>query len=40
MEERGVRFLPIPTSYYDDLRERLQDSKVKIIESLSEVLLV
>ena len=37
MRERGLQFLQVPTSYYDDLRERLQHSKVKISEDLDMV---
>jgi 4-hydroxyphenylpyruvate dioxygenase len=37
MRERGVHFLQVPKSYYTDLRERLQHSKVKITEDLDMV---
>lgn len=37
MRERGVQFLQVPKSYYKDLRERLEHSKVKITEDLEMV---
>jgi 4-hydroxyphenylpyruvate dioxygenase len=37
MRERGLQFLQVPKSYFSDLRERLQHSKVKISEDLDMV---
>jgi 4-hydroxyphenylpyruvate dioxygenase-like putative hemolysin len=37
MRERGSQFLQVPKSYYTDLRERLQHSKVHISEDLDMV---
>lgn len=37
MRRRGVEFLPIPNSYYDQLEERLRNSKLNVIEDLKEV---
>lgn len=35
LKARGVEFLQVPDSYYDMLRERLKQSKVKIAEELN-----
>ncbi|XP_076060549.1 4-hydroxyphenylpyruvate dioxygenase [Oratosquilla oratoria] len=35
LKERGVEFLKVPETYYDQLRERLKNSPVKIIEDLN-----
>ncbi|CAF3459906.1 unnamed protein product [Rotaria socialis] len=37
MRERGLHFLQVPKSYYTDLRERLQHSKVNISEDLDTI---
>lgn len=37
MSDRGLIFLQGPKTYYSDLRERLQYSKVKISEDLDMV---
>ncbi|KAF2898393.1 hypothetical protein ILUMI_07796 [Ignelater luminosus] len=34
LKARGIEFLQVPDSYYDILRERLKNSKVKIAEAL------
>ncbi|KAF7272581.1 hypothetical protein GWI33_014640 [Rhynchophorus ferrugineus] len=34
LQARGIEFLQVPDSYYDIIRERLKDSKVKIAEEL------
>ena len=39
LQERGTHFLKIPKTYYDNLRERLAKSEVKITESLDVVCL-
>jgi len=35
LKERGVKFLTIPKEYYDDLRMRLADSPVNVLEDLA-----
>eukprot|EP01084_Bolivina_argentea_P208093 354910_1 len=35
LRERGLKFLTIPPEYYDDLRIRLKNSAVKILEDLN-----
>lgn len=35
LEARGIEFLQIPSSYYDIIREKLKQSKVKITEEIS-----
>uniref|UniRef100_A0A0M3HGX7 VOC domain-containing protein n=2 Tax=Ascaris lumbricoides TaxID=6252 RepID=A0A0M3HGX7_ASCLU len=37
MKTRGVEFLTVPSSYYDDLEERLKCSKIEVIEDLKMV---
>jgi 4-hydroxyphenylpyruvate dioxygenase len=34
LHERGVEFLPIPSSYYENLRERLGKASIKVKEDL------
>lgn len=34
LKSRGVEFLQVPDSYYEILREKLQYSKVKVLEEL------
>lgn len=34
LKSRGVDFLQVPDSYYDVLREKLQYSKVKVLEEI------
>ncbi|XP_076265537.1 4-hydroxyphenylpyruvate dioxygenase [Rhynchophorus ferrugineus] len=34
LQARGIEFLQVPDSYYDIIREKLKDSKVKIAEEL------
>ncbi|KAJ8680533.1 hypothetical protein QAD02_016320 [Eretmocerus hayati] len=34
LRKRGVQFLDVPDSYYDTLREKLQSSKVNVVEDL------
>ena len=34
LRQRGVKFLTIPKTYYDDLRERLKNSPVRVEEDL------
>jgi 4-hydroxyphenylpyruvate dioxygenase len=34
LRARGVEFLTVPDTYYDNLRMRLQSSKVKVTENL------
>ncbi|XP_071513276.1 4-hydroxyphenylpyruvate dioxygenase [Panulirus ornatus] len=35
LRERGMQFLSVPDTYYDQLRERLKSSKVKITEDMN-----
>ncbi|XP_026801633.3 4-hydroxyphenylpyruvate dioxygenase [Pangasianodon hypophthalmus] len=35
LKERGMEFMTVPNAYYQQLREKLKDSKVKINEDLS-----
>lgn len=35
LKARGIEFLQVPDSYYDILREKLKQSKVKIMEQIS-----
>ncbi|MCI4381243.1 hypothetical protein PGIGA_G00249390 [Pangasianodon gigas] len=35
LKERGMEFMTVPNTYYQQLREKLKDSKVKINEDLS-----
>ncbi|KAI6201717.1 4-hydroxyphenylpyruvate dioxygenase [Aphelenchoides besseyi] len=37
LRQRGLEFLTIPKAYYDNLRERLNESKVKIAEDLDKL---
>ncbi len=37
LKKRGVDFLPIPKSYYQDLRIRLQNSPVNVVEDLNKI---
>uniref|UniRef100_A0A914CRD6 4-hydroxyphenylpyruvate dioxygenase n=1 Tax=Acrobeloides nanus TaxID=290746 RepID=A0A914CRD6_9BILA len=37
MRRRGVEFLPIPDSYYDQLELRLKDTNLNVIEDLTEI---
>ncbi len=37
MKKRGLHFMNIPDSYYNQLRERLAKSKVNVQEDLNEV---
>jgi 4-hydroxyphenylpyruvate dioxygenase len=34
LRARGTEFLDIPDTYYNTLRKRLQNSKVKVVEDL------
>lgn len=34
LKERGMEFMSVPDTYYDQLRENLKQSKVKISEDL------
>lgn len=34
LKERGMEFMSVPDTYYDQLREKLKDSKVKISEDM------
>lgn len=35
LKERGMEFMSVPDTYYQQLREKLKHSKVKIAEDLS-----
>jgi 4-hydroxyphenylpyruvate dioxygenase len=37
LRERGVKFLKVPKSYYDDLRKRLGESSTQVAEDLDEI---
>mmetsp|Transcript_47835 Transcript_47835/g.97786 ORF Transcript_47835/g.97786 Transcript_47835/m.97786 type:complete len:489 (+) Transcript_47835:71-1537(+) len=37
LKDRGVKFLKVPDSYYDDLEVRLADKGVEVLESLAEI---
>jgi 4-hydroxyphenylpyruvate dioxygenase len=37
LNERGVEFLPIPSSYYENLRERLGKASIKVKEDLDTI---
>ena len=37
LKERGVEFLKCPAAYYENLKEQLKKSKVKVIEDLAVV---
>uniref|UniRef100_A0A669DPR5 4-hydroxyphenylpyruvate dioxygenase n=1 Tax=Oreochromis niloticus TaxID=8128 RepID=A0A669DPR5_ORENI len=37
LKERGMEFMSVPETYYDQLREKLKHSKVKISEDLDEL---
>ncbi|KAJ2159113.1 hypothetical protein GGF46_003268 [Coemansia sp. RSA 552] len=37
MKQRGAQFLPTPKTYYDDLRERLQHSKITVTEDMDKL---
>ncbi|RKP18789.1 Glyoxalase/Bleomycin resistance protein/Dihydroxybiphenyl dioxygenase [Rozella allomycis CSF55] len=37
LRQRGVEFLDVPDSYYDNLRESLKASKVNVTESIKEL---
>lgn len=37
LRARGVEFLPVPSTYYENLRARLETSKVRIAEALTEL---
>jgi len=37
LRARGQDFLSIPDTYYKQLREKLKDSKVKVLEDLDEI---
>lgn len=37
MKARGCQFLTIPTTYYDNLREKLKSSSTKVQEDLDKV---
>ena len=40
MQKRGLHFMKIPDSYYNQLREKLAKSKVKILEDMDEVCVI
>ena len=37
MKARGLEFLAIPDSYYDQLREKLKSAKITVAEDLNTV---
>lgn len=37
MQARGLEFLTIPDSYYDNLRARLANSPTKVMEDLDKI---
>jgi 4-hydroxyphenylpyruvate dioxygenase len=37
MKARGLEFLTIPDSYYDQLREKLKSAKITVAEDLNTV---
>lgn len=37
LRARGLEFLTIPSSYYENLRKRLSESKVKVAEDLNKL---
>ena len=39
MKERGLQFMTIPDTYYDQLREKLKDAKITVKEDLDVVII-
>lgn len=37
MKTRGLEFMSIPDTYYDQLREKLKSAKIKVAEDLAVV---
>ncbi len=37
MRSRGVDFLQVPDTYYEQLKERLKTAKVKVTEDMAQV---
>ena len=38
MKSRGLQFMSIPDTYYDQLREKLKDAKITVKEDLDVVI--
>lgn len=39
MKARGLQFMTIPDTYYDQLREKLKDAKITVKEDLDVVII-
>ena len=39
MKSRGLQFMRIPDTYYDQLREKLKSAKISVKEDLDEVII-
>lgn len=40
MRSRGVDFLQVPDTYYEQLKERLKTAKIKVTEDMEQVIMI